>query len=69
MSANRTACITAKIKTRHGNHFVHIDHADGAITGISISSPGKFSDSEIGDMLRSIGETADSIIAEIGGQQ
>jgi len=69
MTATRTALITAKINSRYGNHFLHVEHSAGRITGLSISSPGKFSDSEIGDLLRSIGEAATAIIADIGTRQ
>jgi len=59
--------ITVKIKSRFAPHYLHIEHIGGRVTGISISSPGRFIDSEVGELMTAIGETASQIIEQIGG--
>jgi len=69
MGANRESCITQKVESAHGSHYVHVSHVDGRVTGLSISSPGKFDDTALGDLLIALSTAANEVIAEIGGAE
>jgi hypothetical protein len=61
----REQCITQKVETDFGSHYVHVSHVGHRITGISISSPGKFDDSALAGMLGALSEAATGVIADI----
>jgi hypothetical protein len=61
----REECTTQKIESAHGSHYIHVHHVRGRVTGISISSPGKYGDTALGALLIEIGDAASSVIADI----
>ena len=63
----RTETITERVNTKFGTHYVHISHVAGRILDISISSPGKFDNSEIAGLLGTLSEAANQVIADIAG--
>ena len=64
----RAKCVTQKIETPFGSHYIHCEHdGHGRILGISISSPGKFDNSEIAGLLGTLSEAANQVIADIAG--
>jgi len=69
MMANRSETITAKVSSRVGSYYLHLQHCDGKVTGISISSPGRYVDTVVGELMIAIGETATEIIEQIGGRE
>lgn len=66
INTTRTSCITQKIVTEFGSHYVHLEIERGCVVGISISSPGKFGQTQIAGMLGAISEAASSMMAEMG---
>ena len=61
----RAQCITVKIESKLAPHYLHIEHRDGRVLGISISSPGRYTGSEVGDLLRAIADAANVVITDI----
>ena len=68
--ANRTACVTRKIRTEFGSHYLHADIIGDRIVGISVSSPQKFDSTALGALFVAINEAAAQLFAaENGGVQ
>jgi len=62
---SRHQCFGRGVKTPFGTVYQHIDvDGEGNVTGMSISYPGKFEDTEIGNMLDQLSQTTRDIIRE-----
>ena len=60
----RKRTTTTKVKTRFGSLYTHVSHdSEGRAVEIAISSPGKFSETEMGDALNAL---ATAITATLG---
>jgi hypothetical protein len=64
--SDRQQSVTHQVKSRYGSHYIHVDHIAGRVTGIAISSPGKFASTALADMLGDIAAAANAIIDDIG---
>ena len=66
MSANpRRRTTTTKVETRFGSLYTHVSHdAAGCAVEVSISSPGKFSETEMGDALTALGQAITATLRE-----
>jgi len=63
----RIQTITPKVSTKFGSLYVHALHKDGRVAEIRFSSPGKFSDTTMGEALDALSEAdaVTDIIADI----
>lgn len=62
---NRTLTATQKVQTRFGSLYVHVSHVGGRVIEVRFSSPGKFSDTTMGEVFDALGDAVNSIIAEL----
>ena len=54
---NRQRTTTTKVPTRFAPLYTHVSHDEsGRAVEVAISSPGKFSDTEIGDALTALAQ-------------
>ena len=67
-SADRQGCITQKISTRYGSHYCHVSFHGGCVTEIAFSSPGKFTDTALEDLLTALAAGVNSVIADAGAK-
>lgn len=58
---------TARVETPFGAHYVHLSHINGVVTGVAISSPGKFDSTEVGVLLDKIAMAIRQELREIRG--
>ena len=68
-SQKRLHTITQKIATKYGTHYAHISFRDDRVAEIAFSSPGKFSDTALAELLIALSESVNTVIAEIGSAQ
>lgn len=60
---SRSRVTTAKVKSPFGSLYVHVSHNDaGHAIAVGISSPGKFSDTEVGETLTALAEEITAIL-------
>ncbi len=63
---NRHRTITTKVKTPFASLYTHVCFNDkGQVTEVSISSPGKFSDTEVGGALTALTEAINEAFKEV----
>lgn len=63
MTDTRQRTLTQKVESKHGSHYVHVSFDDaGHPCGMRISSPGKFRDSDLGQLLESISDVATELM-------
>lgn len=65
MSREETS--TARVETAFGAHYVHVSHIGGQVTGMAISSPGKFDNTEVGALLDKIAMVVREELRELRG--
>lgn len=65
-SADRQGCVTQKVQTKFGSHYVHLSFSGGCVTELSFSSPGKFSDTDLGNLLSALADAANDVIRDVG---
>ena len=63
MSRSRT--ITQKVSTRYGSHYVHVSLDGRRIVEVAFSSPGKFSDTALADLLFALSAGVNNLIADV----
>lgn len=64
MNHNRERTLTQRVESKHGTHYVHVAfNQDGHASGVRISSPGKFKDSELGELLEAISDAVSELMA------
>ena len=62
----KNRCLTEKVKTKFGSWYVHLEiDKQGRPCGLSFSTPGKILDSALDDVIRKMGEAADTLIKEV----
>lgn len=61
----REQMITRKVASKFGSLYVHITHTRGRVTHVAFSSPGKFDETTVNDMLERLGAAATGIVREI----
>ncbi len=67
----RQRTTTTKVPTRFGSLYTHVSHdAAGRAVEVAISSPGKFSETEIGDALTALAGAITATLEEapFGGE-
>ena len=63
---NRHRTITTKVKTPFASLYTHVSFDDkGYATEVSISSPGKFSETEVGEALTALAEAITNALKEV----
>ena len=63
---NRHYTITTKVKTPFASLYTHVSFDDeGHATEVSISSPGKFSETEVGEALTALAEAITNALKEV----
>lgn len=66
MSDLRSRTLTQKVETKFGTLYAHVEYgADARATEVRFSSPGKFSDTTIGEVLDGLGEAVTDILHAI----
>ena len=66
----RRRLLTQKVKTKFSTMYVHVSHdGKGRVLGLSFSTPGKILDSQLDDVIRQMGEAANSLIREASEQK
>ena len=66
---SRYICVTQRIKTEFGKLYAHVDVSpSGEIEGVGYTSPGKFADTAIGDLLYDLAQTPRDIINDISSR-
>lgn len=66
---NRYCIITTKVKTPFASLYTHVSFDDrGRVTEVSISSPGKFSETEVGEALTALAEAITNTIKGVSNE-
>ena len=65
-SLARTRTTSTKVKTSFGSLYTHVAHDhSGRAVEVSISSPGKFSETEMGEALRLLAEAITATLTDV----
>lgn len=63
---SRTHTITEKIETEFGSLYAHVEfNAENETIEVRFSSPGKFSDTTMGEVIDKMGQAVTNILNEI----
>jgi len=66
---HRTETLTQRVQTKFGTLYAHVEFThDLAIHAVRFSSPGKFSDTTMGEVLESLGDAVSALIGELHPQ-
>lgn len=66
----RSRTTTEKVPTPFGNLYAHVDHdEDGTVHAVYFSSPGKFSETAVGDALILLGTAVTGIVRAVRGHE
>ena len=66
----RRRLLTQRVKTKYGSWYAHVSHdGKGRVLGLSFSTPGKILDSQLDDVIRQMGDAANSLIREASEQK
>lgn len=66
----RSLCITRKVPTQFGSAYLQVDLAeDGKPTGGRIATHGKEPESQIGQLIETLSDALDALLAEAGGAE
>ena len=66
----RSRLLTQKVKTKFSTMYVHLELDKlGRPAGLSFSTPGKILDSALDDVIRLLGDAANSLIREANGER
>lgn len=63
---SRSLVITTKVQTRFGSLYVHASYTRGKVTDVSFSSPGKFADTTMGEVLDKLADAINETIELVG---
>jgi hypothetical protein len=66
---SRANAITIKVESENfAPIYLHLAHSDGRVVGFSISHPGRFERTTIGDLLDRIADALDAAIVELNAK-
>lgn len=62
---NRRETNTGRVLSSFGTHYVHVEHEEGVVKNVWISSPGKFDSTELKDFLEKLAGAVSGEIREV----